>query len=204
MNNTAIELELKSLKKLAPAGYSIGISIRFYAPLKVYYDYPKAWIEEYTENGYALVDPAVIWGITNEGIIEWDKNKLADEKEIFKKAAKHGMKYGITCSIKIDKKKTIASFARTDRRFTETEKELIRDSLERLHIAHMPNENLTTEELDTLDLTSKGFTGEQIAKKLNIALATVKSRLTTARRKLGAKNTNEAASLAKSLGLFEE
>ena len=204
MKKDAIELELSSLRRLAPAGFSIGIAIRFFSPLATYIEYPEDWVKEYTQNAYALVDPAVIWGMTNEGILPWSKNKLPDTMGIFEKAKKHGLKHGLTCSIKINNKKTFGSFARSDRPFTETEAELIIESVKRLHIAHMPSEDLSMDEVATLELTANGLTGQQIAEELSIAIQTVKLRLSSARKKLGAKNTNEAAAIAKSLGLFEE
>lgn len=204
MKKNAIELELSTLSRLAPAGYSIGISIRFFAPLETYVEYPQEWIDEYTQNAYALVDPAVIWGMTHEGVLPWSKNKLPDAMGIFEKAKKYGLNYGITCSIKLNKRKSLGSFARSDRPFTETESELILESIKRLHIAHMPNEELSLDETKTLLLTSEGLTGKQIAEELSVALQTVKLRLSSARKKLGAKNTNEAAAMAKFLGLFDK
>lgn len=204
MKTNAIELELSSLRRLAPAGFSVGIAVRFFSPLATYIDYPDEWVKEYTQNAYVVVDPAVIWGMTHEGIIHWNDVHLMDPMDIFSKAKEYGINYGIMCSFKINNRKTLGSFARSDRDFTETEAELIFESLKRLHIAHMPTEELTLDEVKTLELTANGLTGQNIAEKLGIALQTVKSRLTAARRKLGAKNTNEAAALAKDLGLFEE
>jgi LuxR family transcriptional regulator len=204
MKKDAIELELSSIRRLAPAGFSIGIAIRFFSPIATYIEYPEEWVKEYTQNAYVMVDPAIIWGLTHEGVIQWRDIKLPDTMGIIKKAKKHDLIHGLTCSIKINNKKTLGSFARADRAFTETEAELIKESLERLHIAHMPSEELTMDEVVTLEFTANGLTGQQIAEELGIAIQTVKSRLSTARRKLGAKNTNEASALAKSLGLFEE
>jgi len=54
-----MEVELHQLALLAPAGYSIGLHIRFTAPLFMFQTYDPVWLDHYTENGYVLRDPMV-------------------------------------------------------------------------------------------------------------------------------------------------
>jgi len=47
------------LKRLAPAGYHIGLHIKDTTPLHRLLDYPASWVAHYTAQAYALRDPVV-------------------------------------------------------------------------------------------------------------------------------------------------
>ena len=51
-----INAALAKLKKLAPAGYFVGLHIRFAAPLMQFQTYNKEWSNRYAERAYALRD----------------------------------------------------------------------------------------------------------------------------------------------------
>ena len=87
----SMDVETHQLSMLAPAGYSIGLHIRFTAPLFMFQTYDPAWLDHYTENGYVLRDPMVAWGFSTTGTIRWSDPSLPDPFGLFKKAASYGL-----------------------------------------------------------------------------------------------------------------
>ena len=71
--------------------------------------------------------------------------------------------------------------------------------MERLHT---PQVNLSVREIEVLQLVSSGASNSEIASKLHIADATVKSHLVHVFSKLGVSSRTAAVSTAKSLGIL--
>ena len=57
---------LHSLSLMAPAGYFIGLHIRYASPLMQFSNYNQDWLDHYTEKAYALRDPTIAWGFTDD------------------------------------------------------------------------------------------------------------------------------------------
>lgn len=53
------EGEGEALRRLAPSGFYVGLHIWFTSPLIVLESYPRAWIDHYSEQVYALRHPTV-------------------------------------------------------------------------------------------------------------------------------------------------
>lgn len=106
-----IDVELHQLSMLAPAGYSIGLHIRFTAPLFMFQTYDQAWLDHYTERGYVLRDPMVAWGFSTTGTIRWSDSSLPDPFGLFNEARDFGLNFGATVACGPIKSRTIASFA---------------------------------------------------------------------------------------------
>jgi len=137
-----IDVELHQLALLAPAGYFIGLHIRFTAPLFTYQTYDPAWIDHYTENGFVLRDPMTAWGFSTTGSIRWSDKFLPDPFGLFTEAARYGLHYGATIACGPIKSRTIASFARDDREVTDEEIAVITKVVHRLHDITEPPEEL--------------------------------------------------------------
>ena len=116
-----INAGLRKLGKLAPAGYFVGLHIRFAAPLMQFQTYPEVWSEFDSQNGYALRDPTIAWGFSTTGACRWSSLPIPDPFSILKDAANHGLTFGLTVSYGPINSRTIASFARDDREFTDAE-----------------------------------------------------------------------------------
>ena len=82
-----IELELQHLSQLAPAGYFLGLHIRFTSPLITFQTYDQAWTDHYTEKGYAMRDPMIAWGFSTVGATRWSEIPVPDTFGIMGEAA---------------------------------------------------------------------------------------------------------------------
>ena len=197
-----IDRELKELGHLAPRGYFVGLHIRFTSPLMNFQTYDQRWLDHYTENGYALRDPAVAWGFSTTGSIRWSDEKLMDPFGLFREAAEYGLCYGATVSCGPIKSRTIASFARHDREFTDEEIHEISTIVNRLHDMSEPPDDLTKAQIEALRCIAGGDRHAAAAAKLGISESALKARVTSARIRLMARTTAEAIQRAKDYRLL--
>lgn len=197
-----LELRLHSLGLLAPAGYFVGLHIRFTAPLMTFQTYDQAWLDHYTNNGYVLRDPMTAWGFSTTGTIRWSDERLPDPFGLFDEAARYGLKYGATVSYGPISSRTIASIARSDREFTDHEIALVETIVHELHDATEPPSELTTAQIDALKCIAGGDRHAAAAAKLGISESALKARLNSARQRLMARTTAEAIQRAKDYRLL--
>ncbi|MCV6825506.1 MULTISPECIES: autoinducer binding domain-containing protein [Halocynthiibacter] len=197
-----LDLELHTLGLLAPAGYFVGLHIRFASPLMSFQTYDKRWTDYYTEQGYALRDPTIAWGFSTEGASRWRDFGFPDPFGILEQAKEYGLNYGLTVSCGPISSRTIASFAHSDREFTDSEIEEIELIVRRLHALTEPPESLTKAQIEALRYIADGDRHAAAAAKLNISESALKARLTAARQKLLARTTAEAIQRAKDYRLL--
>lgn len=112
---------LSTLKDVAPAGYAIALHIHFTTPMYLFQSYPREWVDKYSQEGLVLHDPTVRWGFGNTGPIRWSELAADDEAGVLIAAQKHGLSFGMTVAQTSAARKSIASFARSDREFSDTE-----------------------------------------------------------------------------------
>lgn len=62
--------------------------------------------------------------------------------------------------------------------------------------------NLTPKEIEVLNWLAHGYTYEQIAKKMNIGVSTIKKHTSSSIQKMNAQNSTHACSLAVKWGLI--
>ena len=197
-----IDKELKALGKLAPQGYFIGLHIRFTSPLMTFQTYDQAWLDHYTENGYALRDPAIAWGFSTTGAIRWSDPSLIDPFGLFREAARYGLTFGVTVACGPIKSRTIGSFAHGQREFTDAEIAQIEGAVHRLHDLSLPPEDLTRAQVEALRCIANGDRHAAAAAKLGISESALKARVTSARVRLLARTTAEAIQRAKDYRLI--
>ncbi|MFT4150570.1 MAG: autoinducer binding domain-containing protein [Paracoccaceae bacterium] len=197
-----LDVELHQLSLLAPAGYFVGLHIRFTAPLFTYQTYDQAWIDHYTENGYVLRDPMTAWGFSTTGAIRWSDPKLLDPFKLFEECASYGLRYGCTVACGPIKSRTIASFARADREFEDREIAAVQTIVHRLHDMTEPPEELTKAQIEALKCIAGGDRHAAAAAKLGISESALKARVTSARIRLMARTTAEAIQRAKDYRLI--
>ena len=193
----AIDVELRALAPLAPAGYFIGLHIRFTSPLMTFQTYEQRWIDHYTENGYVLRDPMTAWGFSRTGAIRWSDPDLPDPFGLFMEAASYGLHHGCTVACGPIKSRSICSFARSDREFRDDEIATIEARVLRLHDLTEPPEALTEAQVEALRMIAGGDRFAAAAEKLGISESALKTRITTARNRLMARTTAEAIQRAK-------
>lgn len=197
-----LDLELHRLSLLAPAGYFVGLHIRFTAPLFTFQTYDQRWLDHYTEKGYVLRDPMVAWGFSKTGTIRWSDPSLPDPFGLFAEAARFGLIYGCTVSCGPIKSRTIASFARSDREFDDQEVAALEDVILRMHDMTEPPEELTKAQVEALRCIAGGDRHAAAAEKLGISESALKARITSARIRLMARTTAEAIQRAKDYRLI--
>lgn len=199
---TGIDIELHQLTLMAPAGYFLGLHIRFTAPLMTFQTYDQAWLDHYTENGFVLRDPMTAWGFSTTGTIRWSDERLLDPFNLFKEAAKFGLNYGATIACGPIKSRTIASFARSDRDYRDDEIETISVIVHRLHDMTEPPDELTQAQVEALRCIAGGDRHAAAAEKLGISESALKARISSARVRLMARTTAEAIQRAKDYRLI--
>jgi LuxR family transcriptional regulator len=193
---------LHSLALMAPAGYFIGLHIRYASPLMQFSNYNQDWLDNYTEKAYALRDPTIAWGFSKEGACRWADIDIPDPFGLFAEARKFGLTFGLTVACGPVRSRTISSFARSDRGFLDDEIEKITHLVRRLHDITEPPESLTTAQIEALRLIAAGDRHAAAANKLNISESALKARLLSARQKLLARTTAEAIQRAKDYRLL--
>jgi len=187
-----LDLGLSKLSALAPAGYALGLHIRFASAQIMVNTYDPRWIEIYTKRGYMLCDPLVSWGFGTEGTVRWSALDHPDPHHVMAQAKEFGLLYGVAVSHGPTTSRTIGGFGRSDREFTNDEIEAIADLVRILHRETEPPEHLSKPQLEALRLISKGFRYSEAACRLNISESALKARLRSARERLLCRTTAEA------------
>ena len=199
---TTLDDELRRLGDLAPAGYFVGLHMRFAAPLMTFQTYTRAWTERYTAQAYAMRDPMTAWGFSTEGAARWSEIPLPDPFRIMEEAASHGLRYGVQFAHGPISSRTIAAIARSDREFTDGETAEALTIVRRLHDMAEPPETLTDAQIAALRLIAAGDRHTAAAEKLGISESALNARLTAARQRLMARTTAEAIQRAKDVRLL--
>lgn len=200
-----LKFEISEVSWLAPAGLQISLRIRFASSLNTINTYPSDWIQKYTELGLMMHDPTMKWAYENTGVCRWSALKSEDTHSVLKMAAGYGIKYGaaISCHMKNQSgHRSIATFGRSDREYEDAELTFLHNFVRKLHETATPPTNITNAEIEALLLLKRGLIIKEVAAELNISENAVKQRMSNARRKLGAKTTIHAASLAQQYGLI--
>lgn len=200
--NNALDPVLDDLAELAPAGYFVGLHIRFAAPLLTFQTYDRRWLDHYTEQAYALRDPIIAWGFAIEGVSRWSEITIPDPFGILRQAAEYGLKYGVVVSCGPIRSRTIAGASRNDREFETSEMDRVGALVARLHELTEPPEKLTRAQADALRLIAAGDRHAAAAARLGISESALKARLTVARERLMARTTAEAIQRARDYGLL--
>lgn len=201
-NKTGLELQLHELAMLSPAGYYVGLHIRFAAPLLDFQTYPQEWKDRYTEQAYALRDPLLAWGFGVTGVTRWSEIGIPDPFGILDDAARFGLKFGVAVSCGEMSSRTIAGCSRADREFSDAEMDSIQTIIQRLHATTTPPESLTKAQIEALGCIAAGDRHTAAAAKLGISESALKARLTSARQRLMARTTAEAIQRAKDYRLL--
>lgn len=190
--DSGTDADLEELRRSAPAGYFIGLHIRFTSPLMIYQTYDQRWVDHYTVNAYVLRDPATIWGMANTGTIRWSDPAFADPHRILPEAAAFGLRYGISVACGPSSSRSIAGFARQDREFDAKEVWAIQACVERMHDRFAQPASLTQAQLEALRCLSGGDRHSDAATRLGISESAFKARIVSARERLSARTTAEA------------
>ncbi|SHG79042.1 LuxR family transcriptional regulator [Cognatiyoonia sediminum] len=147
--------ELEELSEKASKGFALAFQIRLTTPSYLFQSYSQEWNKHYSENGLLMQDPTVMWGFENQGTIRWSDLVHLDEKGVIASAADFGMKFGMTWAIANDDSRSIGSFARSDREFSDEEMSELLAIVQTIHNATLSLTPLSTNDLQAL--TSRGY-----------------------------------------------
>lgn len=194
----------QQLEEIAPAGHYVAIRIGFAFPVHEENGLPTEWVELYTADGLMLRDPIVNWMYGNVGVIRWSALDAPDPNAVLKMARQHGLVYGAVacCMDPATAERSYGSFARADREFTDQELRRLEAIVKSQHTARRRPASLTQAESEALRHVRDGLRFKEIAFLLGISESAVKARLTNAKRKLNAKTSVQAVSIATTFSLI--
>lgn len=195
----ALDSVLPTLRLLGPQGFILVFNLHLRGPEFFHSEYPKAWQREYESRNYGWTDPVLLWAMAHTGETRWSAMNMPDFKGVMPAAKRFDIHYGAVFTrggVMGDTKKTVLSLARGDREFSDEEMVLISGLMDRLVQDATLDRSLNIQELDTLRHFRDGLSYKQIAEALGIAVSTVKFRLSTARKKLGASSNTNALYVA--------
>lgn len=118
---TEIVTSVELLKSLAPTGFAMALHVRFTTPTFLFQTYPKSWIDIYSQRGYLMSDPTVLWAFSNTGRIRWSELSANDASGMLAEAAAQGMRFGFTLATDAEGSQSLGSFTRGDREFSDDE-----------------------------------------------------------------------------------
>lgn len=153
-----IPTTLADLMKVATAGFAIGLHVRFTTSTFMFQTYPSSWAEEYSREGLIARDPTVAWGFSNEGIIDWKELESLDDAGVLARARMQGLVHGVTVSLFREGSRSIGSFARSDRYFTQPELHQIEEAMIELHDSTASVRSLPEDVRESLHRLSVAFT----------------------------------------------
>lgn len=155
-NQLELRHTLAELKKIATSGFALAFHVRYTTPTFLFQTYAKDWLDYYSQNGLVMSDPTVAWGFENAGAIRW--SALTDTAGMLEKAAEFDLKFGTTCAIEEGANRSIGSFARADREFSDAETAILVDHMDKLHAATANLTTLSPETAAELRMMSVQFT----------------------------------------------
>jgi len=152
-----IDRQLQRLVAVPQWRFAIGLRIRFNHPTLLYQTYPEKWVSHYSRNGLLFVDPAVGWGMTNTGMVNWDDLTSSDPAGVFSQAAEHGLRHGIVVSVGELATRSLGFFASSDGPIPQNHRALADEVVQELH-----GLSQGMEEMDPADLAPFAALNDQL------------------------------------------
>jgi LuxR family transcriptional regulator len=197
-----IDRRLPEIEAIAAAGYFLALRIRGASPMMSFHTYPQPWIDEYTTKGYVLRDPVTTWAMTVGGSIRWSSPLLPDPFGIFRRAARHGLRYGASVAVGPRGALTVCSFSRSDREFTDVEIAAVRTIVADLHERSAPPERLSAEDVALLGILSDDDSPPSVAERLGIPVSAAERAVRDLCESLLARSAREAVQRARDYRLI--
>lgn len=157
-DDVGILIGLEALRALAPGGFAIALHVRFQTPTYLFQTYPREWIEDYSREGMVMRDPTVGWAFANTGRIAWADIEGAADSDVLVRAAEHGLRHGVVVAVARGGSRSMASFVRSDRPFSDAEGDAIEAAMIDLHDATASARPLAAATREALRRISVAFT----------------------------------------------
>lgn len=130
---TVVIATLGRLIEIAPAGFAIGLHIRYMTPACMFESYPADWLDVYARDGLLMRDPTVRWAMHHHGAKRWAELEEQDGAGVLARAREYGVVHGHTRSIHEGDDISFGGLARSDRDFTAAEIEEVGELIQTLH-----------------------------------------------------------------------
>ena len=123
----------KQLHAICDTGFALAAHIRYTRPSLLFQTYARKWSEHYSEKGYMLSDPVVLWGFTHTGRVIWDSLADQDPEGVLVAARAHGLFNGWTYAVGPATSRTISGFTRSGAPFSDAEFAAIEAMVDEVH-----------------------------------------------------------------------
>lgn len=188
---------------MGPAGFYIGLRIRYAFPSLEVNALPEAWLNHYAREKLFFTDPAIKWSYDHTGATRWSALEDDDPMRMVPGSRSYGLTYGAVAAFnETIGLRSYGIFFREDREYDDAELDLLADHIAGLHREFAPPTTLTRAEIEVLRRIKGGGKLKEIAWQLGVTESAIKQRLRNARDKLGASNATHAATLASQFGLI--
>lgn len=194
---------IRELRGVGKTGVLLAFNVTFTGPEYLYSDFPAEWREEYERRNYFAMDPIFLSVVTKNGLGRWTDVRLPDVRKIMKRARDFGLIYGGFVSLKSGRKRSFLSVARDDRELTDHELELLRVRFEDWTEVVTPGIAITEGEINVLRHLREGLAQAEIAQAIGKSESTVKNRINSAMKKLGARSRPQAVGIAVTRNLLD-
>lgn len=180
-------------------------------------DYPKAWCDRYSREGYVDIDPSVLHGLVSQVPIIWSDRLFENARPMWEEARGYGLVVGWAQStldwvggggmLTLARSSEPLSVSELDakelrmRRLANVAHAAL-SQIYRAHVASNSPEKLSAREIEVLRWHADGKTAAEIGEILQISMDTVKFHTKNAVTKLGAANKTAAVARAAILGFL--
>lgn len=197
------------LSQIGDMGFTLALHVGLRRSVHVYSTYPEEWARIYEQSHLIVLDPVMAWSMINEGSARWSEVRTAIRVPVnfvLDRAAQHGLRYGVACSVKNSAAKSrrcLLNVARSDREFTDAEIRRIYEILVKIVAISDSLSGLSVSDAETLQFLADGMTQEEMAGCLGVSTSAVKKRVERVRQKLQAKNPAHAVAIAFERGILD-
>ncbi len=129
---------LLDLDDLGPSGFAVALYLGHASPAFLFKTYASRWSDEYSRRGLMTDDPTIRWGLANTGSTRWSDLAAIDHAGVLDQADRYGLSFGATISVQTDQGRSLASFARADREYTDAEIATLTGAMTELHALTNP------------------------------------------------------------------
>jgi LuxR family transcriptional regulator len=190
------------MNRIAPDALKLTLRIEAGKPLRTITRIDEKIRRILMARNSALQDPAMAWGLNNDGFAPWSHGIIPDPYNNLDVLRRAGLPYGGTWAIGSRSNRSVMSALRRDREFTLDEVISATNALCAAHAKMSDLRGLTPSQIEALSLVGSGERHARAAVILEISESGFKARLKSARARLGARTTAEAIRAARDLNLI--
>ena len=105
------------MNRIAPGGVKIDLRIEGGIPQSSFIHLEEKTLRILRARNANLQDPAMVWGLNNDGVTLWSQNKIHDPYKTLDILKRSGLTYGATWAMGSRTNRSVMSAVRADRDF---------------------------------------------------------------------------------------